>query len=323
MKYDEIINLMLNNSNINYSDFYIATLDEDVNFKSKDKKLIQSIKEAKAKGANIHIQNQDGNENSFFHIAVNRRFSEDGIKARLYLSPKHHNLHELAVQFINNSLKAGSDIYFKYARESDRLDRVVVYLKDQEDIYQKINLLSNIKNEYPSLFKDMQKSKVWFNETQIPYVFLEPEPLLENSLGSKSSYGKMFEGALASTKKIMEYIYGIKTNENLSSKKFDPDFYSNFNQIFTEMLKRYGIYMQKNNATNRYEVIAKPVNPNDLRVLFKFEYDKSSQTITEIRGGSLYGEKEERYSFSQQNKGTFLKTVIANKKQFDASSHLR
>ena len=66
MKYDEIINLMLNNSNINYSDFYIATLDEDVNFKSKDKKLIQSIKEAKAKGANIHIQNQDGNENSFF-----------------------------------------------------------------------------------------------------------------------------------------------------------------------------------------------------------------------------------------------------------------
>lgn len=43
MKYDEIINLMLNNSNINYSDFYIATLDEDVNFKSKDKKLIQSI----------------------------------------------------------------------------------------------------------------------------------------------------------------------------------------------------------------------------------------------------------------------------------------
>ena len=107
----------------------------------------------------------------FFHIAVNRRFSEDGIKARLYLSPKHHNLHELAVQFINNSLKAGSDIYFKYARESDRLDRVVVYLKDQEDIYQKINLLSNIKNEYPSLFKDMQKSKVWLMKLKFHMFF--------------------------------------------------------------------------------------------------------------------------------------------------------
>ena len=95
----------------------------------------------------------------FFHIAVNRRFSEDGIKARLYLSPKHHNLHELAVQFINNSLKAGSDIYFKYARESDRLDRVVVYLKDQEDIYQKINLLSNIKNEYRAYLKICKKVK--------------------------------------------------------------------------------------------------------------------------------------------------------------------
>ncbi|HIT70826.1 MAG TPA: hypothetical protein IAD08_02785 [Candidatus Scatovivens faecipullorum] len=29
----------------------------------------------------------------------------------------------------------GNDVYFKYTRESDRLDRVGVYLKNQENVY--------------------------------------------------------------------------------------------------------------------------------------------------------------------------------------------
>lgn len=321
MKYDEIIDLMLNSDSVNYSSFYRANLEKDVNFSDKDSRLMKSIKNAKAKGAIIHQQDQGGDSSSFCHIAVNRKFSEDGIKARLYMSPKQSNIHKLAIELVNNSLATGSDIYFKYARTSDRLDQMIVYLKNQEDIDKKIALLKKIRQEKPELFEDMQKSKIWFNETEIPNVFLEPEPLLRDSNGRQSSYGGMFEKALASTKTILEYGYGIKENESLASKRLDSNFYNNFELIFTEMLKRCGIYLQKNNKSGRYEIVAKPVDPNDLRTLFKFEYDKKSQTITETRGGTLYQDKNQSYSYSQQRKKEFFDTILVDEKQVEGSEH--
>ena len=319
MKYDEIIDLMLSSKSVNYSSFYRANLERDVNFSDKDSRLMKSIKDAKAKGAIIHQQDQGGEASSFCHIAVNRGFSEDGIKARLYMSPKQANIHKLVIELINNSLATGSDIYFKYARTSDRLDQMIVYLKNQEDIDKKIALLKKIKQEQPDLFEGMQKSKIWFNETEMPNIFLEPEPLLRDSIGRQSSYGGMFEKALASTKTILEYGYAIRENESLASRRLDPHFYNNFEQIFTEMLKRCGICLQKNNETGRYEIIARPINPNDLRILFRFEYDRKSQTITETRGGSLYEDKNQSYSYSQQRKKDFFDTILVDEKQVESS----
>ena len=321
MKYDEIIDLILNSDSVNYSSFYRANLEKDVNFSDKDSRLMKSIKDAKAKGAIIHQRDQDGDASSFCHIAVNRRFSEDGIKARLYLSPKQANIHNLAIELVNNSLATGSDIYFKYARTNERLDQMIIYLKNQEDIDKKIALLKKIRQEKPELFEDMQKSKIWFNETEIPNVFLEPEPQLRDSIGRQSSYGSMFEKALASTKTILEYGYGIKDNESLASKRLDSHFYNNFELIFTEMLKRCGIYLQKNNRSGRYEIVAKPIDPNDLRTLFRFEYDKKTQTITEIRGGTLFQDKNQRYSYSQQRKKEFLDTILVDEKKVEGSEN--
>lgn len=319
MKYDEIIDLMLNSKSVNYSSFYSANLEEDVNFTDKDSRLMKSIKDAKAKGAIIHQQDQGGEASSFCHIAVNRGFSEDGIKARLYMSPKQANIHKLVIELINNSLATGSDIYFKYARTSERLDQMIVYLKNQEDIDKKIALLKKIKQEHPELFKDMQKSKIWFNETELPDIFLEPQPLLRKSNGGEASYGGMFEKALDSTKTILEYGYGIKENESLSSRRLDPHFYNNFELIFTEMLKRCGIYLQRNDKIGRYEVVARPIDPNDLRILFGFAYDRKSQTITETRGGGLYQDKNQSYSYSQQRKKDFFDTILVDEKQVESS----
>ena len=318
MKYDEIIDLMLNSNNVNYSSFYRANLEKDVNFSEKDSRLMKSIKDAKAKGAIIHQTNQNGDPSSFCHISVNRGFSEDGIKARLYMSPKQSNIHRLVIELVNNSLATGSDIYFKYARTSDRLDQMIVYVKDQEDINKKIALLKKIKHEQPNLFEGMHKSKIWFNETEIPNIFLEPEPLFLNRLGERSSYGGMFEKALDSAKTILEYGYGIKENESLASKRLEPNFYNNFELIFTEMLKRCGIYLQKNNKSGCYEIVGRPMNPNDLRILFDFKYDRKSQTITEDR--VLYGERYQRYSYSQQRKKEFFDTILVDEKQVESSA---
>ncbi|MBQ7351256.1 MAG: hypothetical protein IJW59_00090 [Clostridia bacterium] len=320
MKYDEIIDLMLSSSmSINYSSFNRAHLERDVNFSNKDSRLMKSIKDATAKGAIIHQQDQEADPSSFCHIAVNRRFIEDGIKARLYMSPKQANIHKLAIELVNKSLATGSDIYFKYARKCDRLDQMIIYLKNQEDIEKKIALLKKIKQEQPNLFECMHKSKIWFNETEIPNIFLEPEPLLHDSIGRLSSYGGMFQKALAATKTILEYGYAIRDNEDLANKRLDPHFYNNFEQIFTEMLKRYGIYLQKNNETGRYENIARPINPNDLRILFSFNYDRKTQTITETRGGGLYEDKNQSYSYSQQRKKEFFDTILIDEKQVESS----
>ena len=319
MKYDEIIDLMLSSKSVNYSSFYSANLEEDVNFSDKDSRLMKSIKDAKAKGANIHQQDQGGDPSSFCHIAVNRGFLEDGVKARIYMSPKRSNIHRIAIELVNNSLATGSDIYFKYARTNNRLDQMIVYLKNQEDIDKKIGLLKKIKQEQPDLFEDMKKSKIWFNETEIPNIFLEPQPLLRSSIGKEASYGGMFEKALESTKTILEYGYGIKENESLASKRLDPHFYSNFELIFTEMLKRCGIYLQKNDKIGRYEVVARPISPNDLRILFGFAYDRKSQTITETRGGGLYQDKNQSYSYSQQRKNDFFNTILVDEKKVEGS----
>ena len=319
MKYDNIINLMLSSESINYSSFYNANLEKDIDFGNKDSKLMKSIKEAKAKGAIIHQQDQGGDPSSFCHIAVNRRFLEDGIKARLYMSPKQSNIHGLAVELINKSLATGGNIYFKYARTSDRLDQMIVYLKNQEDIDQKIALLKKIKQEQPKLFENMNKSKIWFNETEIPNVFLEPEPIFKSWIGNQTSYGKMFEKALSSTKNILEYGYGIKENEKLANRRFDVHFYQNFEIIFTEMLKRCGIYLQRNNRSGRYEVVGHPVDINDLRILFDFKYDKKSQTLTEQIGGGLFEDEKKKISFSQQEVNKFFDSFFIDENQVECS----
>lgn len=79
--------------------------------------------------------------------------------------------------------------------------------------------------------------------------------------------------------------------------------------------------MEKNNKSGRYEIVAKPVDPNDLRTLFKFEYDKKSQTITETRGGTLYQDKNQSYSYSQQRKKEFFDTILVDEKQVEGSEH--
>lgn len=44
MKYNNIIDLMLSSESINYSSFYNANLEKDIDFGNKDSKLMKSIK---------------------------------------------------------------------------------------------------------------------------------------------------------------------------------------------------------------------------------------------------------------------------------------
>lgn len=165
----------------------------------------------------------------------------------------------------------------------------------------------------------MHKSKIWFNETEIPNVFLEPEPIFKSWIDNQTSYGKMFEKALSSTKTILEYGYGIKENEKLANRRFDTHFYQNFEIIFTEMLKRCGIYLRRNNRSGRYEVVGYPVDINDLRILFDFKYDKKSQTLTEQIGGGLFEDEKKNISFSQQEVKEFFDSFFTDENQVECS----
>ena len=323
MKYDELIDYMLKTESIYYSDFVFANLEKDPNFDSDDDKLMESIRVARAKGANIQQKNQDESKADFCHIAVNQKFpGENDIKARLYLSPQRANVHKLVIELVNRSLAEGKTIYLKYARSDDRIDQMVFYLSDKKDIDEKLELLKKIRLEHPELFRGMNKSKAWVNETDLPNVFLAPEPKCHDRLGRRSSYGEMMRIAIESTKTILEYGYGIKENEDLASKRNDPNFYENFQEIFTEMLKRCGICMQKDKRTGQYENLFRPMDLNDLRILFVFNYDKKTQTLTETRGGFGLGEKKQDYTFSPKDKDAFFKYFIPEEeKKFDDSGY--
>ena len=54
------------------------------------------------------------------------------------------------------------------------------------------------------------------------------------------------------------------------------------------------------------------------RILFDFKYDRKSQTITEDR--VLYGERYQRYSYSQQRKKEFFDTILVDEKQVESSA---
>lgn len=302
MDYRKIIDMML--GDFSYNSFYATEKEPDPNFDLKELRMGESINKAIQQGARIKQQDQSGDKRSFSHIAVNRRFIEDGIRARIYLSPKQCNIHNLAIELINHSLHEGTDIYFKYARKNKRLDQMIIYLKNGQDVEQKLELLKRIRNENPQLFEDMDKSEIWFNQTEIPNVFLEPEPLFLNIRGEQTSYGACFDKALRDTKTILLYRYGVGDDRELKKYAQVPDFTNNFQEVFIEMLKRCGIYMKKNDKTNRYEIQGRSEGNS---ISYDFNYNKTTKELVE----TVYGKNQKDYRYPQNAKDVFFKSLLA------------
>ena len=317
-KYDKLIEFMLSHDIINYSEIYAAKLPEDTDFQSKHLRLLDSIQKAKEQGGNIHVSDQD---HEFEHIIVNKNFNQIPNKARLYLSPTRKNLLPLVIEIINRSFNEGQRTYIKYSETPERLDQLIFYLEDGEDITKKLEMLKKIKEEKPELFQEMSQAPIWFNETAVPNVYLQANPVLDDRFGRKTSYGHQCEYALEDTKKILEYLYGINETTLLKSCSSDSLFNSRFIAIFEEMLKRYGIFLHKDPNGNFFNTKVEGGTCNT--PLSEFEYDKITGVLTEIRNHHYYltkENKEKRYSYGQKDKDAFMKSLITKIPDFDDGS---
>ena len=75
------------------------------------------------------------------------------------------------------------------------------------------------------------------------------------------------------------------------------------------MLKRCGIYMKKNNTTNRYEIQGQPTGDYN-SIAYDFYYNKTTKELVETR----YGENQKDYQYPQNVKNTFFKYLIPEEK---------
>ena len=300
-KYDDLIDFM-KTKKITYGNMYSKKIDVDYEFHSKQQRLLDSISKAQEQGANIRAIDQNS---EFLHIKVN--YDEHCVrKLRLYLSPKKSNLNELAVELINRTIKKHNDIYFKYCNAIDRVDQMVIYLRDSEDLKEKIELLREILREKGHLLEGMEKSVIWDRETEIPNVYLEmnplfrPNPIFNPLCGKNTSYGKMMENVLSSTKAIMEYLYGIKDGEDLKDKRNDRFFYERFEKVFTELQKRHGIYLECNNGQYSSHLHRHPNDLNNNMMWCSYRYDKKRGVLIETTGTDRVEKKEHEYNESSR-----------------------
>lgn len=309
-KYDKLIEFMLSHDNINYSDFYISRIPEDIDFRNKHLRLLDSIENAKKQGGNIHVSDQD---HEFEHIIVNKDFGQIPNKIRFYLCPTRKNLLPLVVEIINRSFKEGQRTYVKYCQNAERLDQLIVYLEDSVDMKLKLDMLKEIKTDRPELFQEMSQAANWVDETSIPNVYLQANPQINRRIGLETSYGNQCAYALDDTKKILEYLYGVTEKTSLISSKSDSLFASRFKNVYEEMLRRYGIFLHKDHNGNLFNTKVEGGENNT--PLSRFEYDKITGVLTEIRNehiGSQTENKEKRWHFGQstEEKTAFMQSLI-------------
>ena len=309
MNYDEIIDYMVNNKVLNYGNLEAVTIEKDLDFEDNDTKLRKSIKNVKGKGAYINYANQNSTKDNpdlksdFCHVSVNMPLSSRDIKARLYMAPTQKNLHQIVIELINLSLSTGKTIKFKYALNPNRVDQLVIYLKNQDDINEKIEMLKTIRSKRSELFKNTKKCASWIFQTDIDSVYLAPEPQLKDFLGRQTSYSAAFIKALSSTKAIMEYDFNIGENQDLSQYSNSNTFKTHFKLIFEEMLMRYGVFMKKNNYTGQYEIKYRDVSQ------ISFNYNKEKKVLCEQR---IINSVQKDFLFLPQQKSMFFEYLLPN-----------
>lgn len=313
-KYDNLIEFMLNHHGpISYNDLYLSNemvdayrrdQKKNLDFNNKQIRLLTSIDNAIKSGDKIEVVDQ---EEEFIHIFVNGN-NNNLNKYRLYLSPARENLLPLVVEIINRSLANGQQTYFKYAQKPYRLDQLLFYLKDNDDIRAKLHLLAGIKKERPELFQSMFQAPCWICGTSLPDVFIAPNASLTDRLGRKSSYGHLFAYALNDTKQILEYFYGVRTNDSLKRFKTDSSFSHRFETIFEEMLVRYGIFLQLDRKGN-YNITMAQGNKWGEPVS-EFYYNKNNGILTERRHMDDQSYQEWPFGQDPKSKAAFKQYIF-------------
>lgn len=215
-------------------------------FYKKDIKITEILNKLISLGKKIKVWEQNETGNTFKHIAINRDFHPDDgqNKFRLYISPENGSLYYIVYELIKRTVTQGGDIYLKYSRE-DRVDKILIYLKNKSDLFDKIRLLKDIKESYPILFQNMQKSIGWISESPFDGAYIAPENLVKRCNGAEfDSYTLLFSTMLKEMKMLLLYSLGDVNMPIEQLENYDRDTINNiFKKICIKVLGKYGVLL--------------------------------------------------------------------------------
>ena len=220
-------------------------------YKDMDDKITKILQKLINHNKLIRTWEQD---KTFKHIAINREFEPGNNKFRLYLSPNDDNIYYLIFELIKRCTENNMDIYFKYDI-TNRVDKIVIYLKNKNDLDSKIKLFESIKSDYPTLFENMDRSIACISKTKVEGVYMAPEKIIKRKNGTDfKSYTQVFVSAISDMKYLLLYKLGNVNIDGETLKKYDRgELLELLKPIASLILGKYGILMyEKNNNLKVY-----------------------------------------------------------------------
>lgn len=268
------------NSNANFTNR--KNLLEYQNYKNIDKQIDKYLKLMQRSKKTIFTKENSSQENDYKSIAINKK--PHGKDLQLHISPNDKNLYIIINELIRQGLINKKGIYFKYTRENVK-DKIIIFLENKEDYKDKINILKQIKNKYPFAFENLDKSLIWFNETEIPGVFININKPVKKQNGSAFISNETIVKTALEEVKTLLYFALKETNlkENTPLKDYNKQYLLLlFKNICLEVFKRYGLLFSniEYNFTKslEYPGINQPLNHN-------FTFNEEENTLE-------YGERK-------------------------------
>lgn len=229
--YDEIVTI--DNSRGN--------LFDNPMYKQNDDILKSNYEKAKASGMIGEFWEQSDKGNTFRHIAVNRTFA-DGNHLRLYLCPEDHNLYQIVNELLKKSMHKNIPIYLKYSREN-RYDKIVVYLKNPQELLIITNLLEEIKSDNPSWFTNMKKSATWLSESKFKDAYIAPEKITKRDYNVEyPSYTKVVQAMLINIRNELFFTFQVNNIEELK-KNSKQEVFNVFYYYLKREIGKMGLYL--------------------------------------------------------------------------------
>jgi hypothetical protein len=280
---------------IEYEDFYFEQPEPDENMREFEENEIKFNEKLEKFSNCISSWDQHNNKKGFKHICFGEGYSE--IKYRIYLSPKMKNLHKIINDLIKHNIKDG--VYLKYSRDPSRVDRIIMYIKNKEELGRQLSVISNIKADKPELFKNMKRSPIWYCEaSDIKDVFIAPETPIKGL----SSYGVNMSNALTEVRNLMKYLFGC-TEREFREHIFTEEDFKTFKNILHRTTKRYGICIED---AKTYDISIGHPSKEGKNLSHIIRYDDRTKALIEARVQENGNYKF--YIFTQSQKQKYFST---------------
>lgn len=214
-----------------YESIYQAT-----GLEAKEKDLENYLELVKKK-FNVDTKNQNDCYNHVDTNLSNLKF----IYYRFYIAPRPENIHELVKELANLFGHYNIPIKFKYQLTAGmkRCDRIIIYIdKPYRNMVEQ--LILNIYQRKPYLFKGAERAAAWIYDTKIPGVYM--------STGCPaSSYGREVCISIQHAKDIFRYLYGINASnpERTFSGNGVVKVYHDLETLIASTMLRRGLLLSK------------------------------------------------------------------------------